>query len=147
MKKIISTLLIVLCLFSLVACREDKKPMNTEPEKTSSLIGTWREIYDSDRESEWYEIVISENSIIIYYCSLPLYNPERKNIWEGSYPGDPIDPFIEHSFEAVAKEQNDFIRVFEYADEVLSVKKVSGLDYNLSTQPYIRCKKLETETN
>ncbi len=152
MKKIISILLIVLCLFSFVACKEDKKPVNDEPEKISSFIGTWQEIFDKNRETEWYEIVITENSITIYDCSTPFNNPNRKSIWEGSY-SDPKEPVVEYSYDSKQVECTDLdnwyepnTRTFTYKDGILSVKKLSLGERNPSTQPYIQCKKLE-ETN
>ncbi len=148
MKKIISTLLIVLSLFSLVACREDKKPMNTEPEKIDSLIGTWTETNPIDFNL-WYEISITEDSICIWHCSGTTYDPVRKKTWEGTFE-DIKEPSSEYSFESEDIDTDTHsanTRTFTYKNGLLSVEKVRGWDYDITTRPIIECKKLETETN
>lgn len=146
MKKFISIMMIILCLGSLTGCKEDKNPVK-EPEKISSLIGTWREIIDENRETMWYEITVTEDSITIYDCRLT-----RRNLWEGDF-ADPTEPVAEYSYDSTRVPCTDFdnwyepdVRTFTYADGVLSVKKISGMDRDISMQPYIRCKKLEDKT-
>lgn len=141
MKKIISLLLILLCLGSLIACREDNEPVNEEPEKINSLIGTWKEITDDEKDHTWYEIVVESDSISIY--ELSWYTTTKTLKWKGNY-SDPQEPFTELTFNSTQIEGST-TRTFKYADEILSVDKTyDEADYEY--KPTIRCKKLEEET-
>lgn len=143
MKKLLAIILTFLCFITLTACREDDKMDDKEPVKIASLSGTWREIID-EKTYNWFEITIEDDVLTIYYCSPPLFAPNRKQIWSGSY-NDPQEPFSELTFDSKQIDGLE-IRTFNFANEVLTVEKLpSEADYEFV--PTIRCKKLETETN
>lgn len=121
MKKLLAIILTFLCFITLTACREDDKMDDKEPVKIASLSGTWREIMD-EKTYNWFEITIEDDVLTIYYCSPPLFAPNRNQIWSGSY-NDPQEPFSELTFDSKQIDGLE-IRTFNFANEVLTVEKL-----------------------
>lgn len=108
--------------------QEQNTPIENDDEQQvepiSSLIGMWKEIGGRKTDEHWYEAIITNDTVELYYCD---WDGRHDLYWKGSYedPEKPVDDwkFISHDPNKEFKWED---RQFHYINGKLIPERFSG---------------------
>lgn len=134
MKKLLLILSLIVCIFTFGACSNggtennmnENNQQEEQVEPISSLIGTWKEIDGRSNHMFWYEAIVTESEIFLYYCD---WNTNRDLMWHGTYsePENPVTnwKFVSDIIDPDEGSVGDY-REFVYSKNKLIPERVIG---------------------